>query len=348
MPTFIFHHLPDAVSEERRIVIESHLSQLQLYAYEKDVVLSYIGGITNHGFRDAVRNVFIRVPGNHSHLLVDRKQEFDTLQLLADLHLYPPFIEAYFSGDLAGYKVDPFIEGHALGFVDFQEHQPHVLPLLKILHDSARVLPATFTIFDRLWKMHGLLIDHSVTSVPFLNEHHQVAQMPIAVIEDYLALLQSTSEHLFPYLGTDAYLSPCHNDITPCNFIRLTAPIRGMAYQIVDFEYAAMNDPMYDLAVLAAMQNLSCEAQTQLVLTYFAAGPEQTAHYSEDIKRVRFYTPLVRLYYSLWSTLQVQMQNESREAAELKSGWGPHSLNEFLRQFDSHHYQALIQSASKP
>lgn len=70
--------------------------------------MSYLGGITNHGFKDGDGTLFIRIPGEGSELLIDRHAEFDTLKKLADLGLYPAVIEAYTQGELAGYKIEYF------------------------------------------------------------------------------------------------------------------------------------------------------------------------------------------------------------------------------------------------
>lgn len=342
MPRFIFKNLPQGISETRRIAIENHLSKLKVYQETDIVHLSYIGGITNHGFKDEERSFFIRVPGLQSHILVDRKSELLTIQQIQRIGLYYPLIEEYGEGELAGYKVELFIEGDTLQFNDFHTHQENVMPLLKSLHDTRIRLPNTFNIFDKLNIMSETLYEVGVEHIPFLLDGC-IELIPIAEVNEYIFTLQRCKDKLFPYLDTTDYLYPCHNDITPSNFIKRALPLNGQDYQMLDFEYAGMNDNMYDLAIIAAMQALNPEQQAKLVLQYFQCDDEKNAPYDEEIKRVQFYSPIVKLYYSLWSTLQVHMGNESQEVTQLLSGWGPESLTRFIEQFESEHYQSLLE-----
>lgn len=339
MMRFKLIQLPPTVNAQQLVEKTRSLEKLRVFSGQEEVMLAYLGGITNHGLKDANRNLFIRIPGADSHHLVDREAELDTLRQLAEVGFYPPVIEAYSEGELKGYKVESFIDGETLQFADFSKHQFEVLPILKELHDSSIVLIREFNIFDRLILMHETLVSNEINFLPFLS-HGGIENMPIETVKSYIDELQVTKERLFPY---HIALSPCHNDITPTNFIKLKAQINGRKYQMIDWEYAGMNDKMYDLAIMAAMLGLAPEEQTQLVLTYFNSSNDH--EYDEEIKRVKFYVPLVKLYYSLWSTLQVCMCNESSSISELKNGWGPGSLTAFLEQYHSENYQELIGSS---
>ena len=231
-----------------------------------------------------------------------------TLQQIQHIGLYSPLIEEYAEGELAGYKVEEFIAGNTLQFDSFHSHQINVLPLLKSLHDTRISLPNTFNIFDKLSLMSEILSELGLEQIPFLLEGG-VELMPIAEVDEYIYTLQRCKDRLFPYLDTPEYLYPCHNDITPTNFIKRSRPLNGQDYQMLDFEYAGMNDNMYDLAIIAAMQALTPEQQASLVIQYFQSADENRTEYTEEIKRVQFYAPIVKLYYALWSTLQVHMGN---------------------------------------
>lgn len=336
MSRFKLNQLPPMVNSEQLKEKMHLLTTFSVFSEQREFSFTYLGGITNHGLKDESRSLFIRIPGADSHHLVDRAAELDTLQKLANIGFYPPVIEAYSEGELKGYKVESFIEGETLQFADFSQHQFEVLPILKELHDSSVPLIREFNIFDRLILMYETLVSHDIKFLPFLS-HGGIENMPIENIKLYIDELQVIKERLFPY---PIVLSPCHNDITPTNFIKLKDQVNGRKYQMIDWEYAGMNDKMYDLAIMAAMLGLAPEDQTQLVLTYFNSSNVQ--EYDEEIKRVQFYVPLVKLYYSLWSTLQVCMCNESSSISELKNGWGPGSLSTFLDQYHSENYQELI------
>ncbi len=339
MPKVNLIGIPSSVQRQRLEGKVSCLNKMNFFALIEDVTLSYLGGITNHGLKDNDRNLFIRIPGENSELLIDRGAELDTLTKLAHHGLYPQVIEAYSKGELAGYKIEYFIEGETLQFDTFHLHQMVVLPTLKELHDSSIQLLNEFNIFTRLNGMIATLRLNEINAIPYFNSG-RLSSIPLEELERYIDELQDKMAKLFPY---EIELSPCHNDITPTNFIKLKHPIHHRAYQMIDWEYAGMNDKMYDVAMLAAMLALEPEQHARLVLNYFNSANEE--QYAEEIKRVRFYAPLVKFYYGLWAALQVAMCNESSSIDELRSGWGPQSITVFLEQYHSDDYQELLRSS---
>lgn len=341
MITIKIEHLPDNVSIQiLRDKIE-RLKQTNTFREANEITLSYLGGITNHGLKDVERNLFIRLPGENSDLFIDRTAELDTLLKLAKFGLYPAIIEAYSEDELAGYKIEPFIEGETLQFDTFHLHQRFVLPTLKQLHDSNIQFVNKFNIFTRLNMMIETLQFNGANIIPYFDDG-RLSSISLESIKHYVDELQDKMDRLFPY---EIELSPCHNDITPTNFIKLQSSINGRSYQMIDWEYAGMNDKMYDVAMLAAMLGLRIEQQNGFVLNYFNSTNEE--QYEEEIKRVRFYVPLVKLYYGLWAALQVVMCNESSSIDELRSGWGPLSVTIFLDWYHSDDYQELLSSQQK-
>ncbi|MCR9192144.1 MAG: phosphotransferase [Gammaproteobacteria bacterium] len=336
MKIFDLQQLPVNVPRNRLAEQVKLLAQFNVFSGKERIVLTYLGGITNHGLKEHTQNVFIRIPGVNSNYFVDRTQELDTLYQLADFRLYPGVIEAYAVGELKGYKVESFIEGATLQFSDFVKHRFKVLPALKELHDSNVHFSRVYDIFEQLLLMCERLIVQGEASLPFLI-HGNLERMSIAEVKNHINTLRSRKETLFRHPDS---LSPCHNDITPTNFIKLKYPVNGRKYQLIDWEYAGMNDKMYDIAGVAAMLGMNLDESYGLVLRYF--NSTNLEKYTEEIKRVKFYMPLVKLYYAVWSALQVSTGNESASIEELRSGWGPGSLSVFLRQYHSQSYQALI------
>lgn len=336
MPKIIINNIPSDIQRQGFDAKVSALNKMPYLRGLEQITLSYLGGITNHGLKDEERKLFIRIPGENSELLIDRQAEFDTLEKLSEHGLYPAVIEAHTQGELAGYKIEYFIEGETLQFATFHLHQTSVLPTLKEFHDSRMQLMNEFNIFTRLTLMIETLQCNEINTVPYFK-NGQLSSIPLEEIQHYVDELQNKMDRLFPY---EIELSPCHNDITPTNFIKLKDPINGRVYQMIDWEYAAKNDKMYDVAMLVAMLGLSPEQQTQFVLNYFNSTDEE--HYAEEIKRVRFYAPLIKLYYGVWAALQVAMRNESSSINELRSGWGPQSITVFLEQYESDDYQELL------
>ncbi|MFC3908044.1 phosphotransferase [Legionella dresdenensis] len=336
MPKIRISNLPSGISEKQLKKSLSLLNRTRFFKSAEQITLSYLGGITNHGLKDNTRNLFIRVPGRDSGHLIDRRAEADTITKLVSHSLYPGGGEVYSEGEMSGYKVEPFIEGETLQFDTFHMHQQQVLPVLKQLHDSNIEFNNEFNIFTRLNLMSDTLQVNGIQAVPCFADGH-LSSIALDKIKVHIEELHRKMSQLF---CKQIALSPCHNDITPTNFIKLASPVAGRNYQIIDWEYAGMNDRMYDLAILAAMSELTFEQQTAFALSYFNSQDEEL--YAEEIKRLQFYTPLVKLYYGLWSALQIAMCNESTSINELREGWGPQSISVFLEQYHSDEYQAII------
>lgn len=326
MTVFELQAVPSNVPKDRLYEQVKLLAHLKSFQAKERVVLTYLGGITNHGLSASKEGLFVRIPGINSTHFVDRKEELDTLEKLAEHGLYPRLIEAYAEGALKGYKVEPLIEGETLQFEDFFKHQFAVLPSLKALHDSKLQFAKTYDI-----------LEHLLTLCEALPVDSKVRDMSVSELKNYVYQLQAIKKQLFAY---PIALSPCHNDITPVNFIKLRHPQNGRQYQLIDWEYAGMGDAMYDIAGVAAMLGMPLNESEYLVRHYF--DTTDTEKYAEEIKRVKFYMPLVKLYYAVWAALQVLTGNESTSIDELKNGWGPESLSIFLEQYHSKEYQALI------
>ena len=76
---------------------------------------------------------------------------------------------------------------------------------------------------------------------------------------------------------------PCHNDLLPGNIIRAQRDGRLM---IVDWEYAGMGDPRFDLGNLAVNNNLDDAAEDRLLTAYHGAAPSDSQRAALKLMRV--------------------------------------------------------------
>lgn len=335
MPEFILRNVPKNVSTAGLLEKIDLLSNLAIFSELPVVTLTYLGGITNHGLKIEELDLFLRIPGSNAEIFIDRTREKSILTKLSNKGFYSKEIQLFLDGELLGYKIEPFLAGETLQFIDFYHHQFKVLPTLKALHDSGVKFSHEYDIFEKLQSMLMLLISHQQQSIPLLKSKDLMAY-PIVQLCDIIASLQKIKQQKF----TSSQLLPCHNDITPTNFIHLNSPIHGRDYQLIDWEYGGMNDPMYDLAGITAMLALPLQEVSPMVCHYFGVKNEEQI--INHIQRVQFYMPIVKLYYAIWAALQVVTGNESSSYEELKQGWGPDSLTVFLEQYQSDFYQDLI------
>jgi thiamine kinase-like enzyme len=144
--------------------------------------------------------------------------------------------------------------------------------------------------------LHALLVDFSTVFCPF------------ACIQDYArhALKAGASlpgvffEQIFPEIEKIRLLLPpsvkvpCHLDLYSRNVLD-----DGNRFYLVDWEYAAMGDPLFDLATAASADYFSDEEMNQLLETYLERTPSQ-----EELNYFYFMRILADIRWSLWAYLQ--------------------------------------------
>jgi thiamine kinase-like enzyme len=150
-----------------------------------------------------------------------------------------------------------------------------------------------------------------------------------AQIDEYLALLRR-KEARIPE-GYDAMhkeadaarraladnpapLAPCHNDPLAENFVDSPARI-----YLVDWEYAGMNDPMWDLGDLSVEAGFAPEQDEALLRAYFEGAPPPAQR-----GRMVLAKGLCDLVWTLWGLLQVMNDNP------VEDFWA-YSINRFER-----------------
>lgn len=86
--------------------------------------------------------------------------------------------------------------------------------------------------------------------------------------------------------------APCHVDPVPENFIDA-----GASMYLIDYEYAAMADPMWDLAYFAVEAALDAAREAALIGAYLDGAP------AAMVARVALYKPICDLVSATWAAL---------------------------------------------
>ena len=196
------------------------------------------GGITNRNFRvEAAGEEFVlRIGGKDTELLgIDRVAEHAASCVAADLGLGPEVV-AFVEPE--GYLVTRYVDGE-VGKVDLER----VGAALRRLHDGP-ALPARFDSF-RVVEAYRATAHERGVAVPS-------AYPRAKEIADRIERRRS---------GTT--LRPCHNDLLSANFID-----DGIRLWLVDWEYAGMGDPFFDLGNFAVNNELREEGENELLAAY--------------------------------------------------------------------------------
>jgi len=197
----------------------------------------------------------IRLAGNDTHLLgISREVEHAATVAAAGVGIAPE-VTAFIRPE--GYLVTRFIVGEPVSL-----EQVHQAATLRRVADSIR-------------RIHG------GPAIPGLF-------VPLRIVEAYLAL--ATSRGVPRPLAWDAAhavgrrieralldapieLLPCHNDLLNANFID-----DGTRIRIVDWEYAGMGDPFFDLGNFSVNHDLTADEDAILLEAYEGTlGPSRIA-----------------------------------------------------------------------
>lgn len=282
------------------------LTMLGIFSYNKIPTIKYLGGCSNHALVTSESNqesLLIRLPGSQSELLVDRPAEKHNSDIVARLGLAPKVIESHISGELNGYKVEEFLQGSSLTFETFNQHADTALRTLRKVHDSGEEFLTQYNLFDRIILMCETLKSNGIN---YLSYDRRQKSISLDQIINTVQTLREQANRFFE----QSDLVPCHNDISPMNFIVVTDPETKIeTIKIIDWEYSGMNDRMVDLAYIASENGyVSREAVEKLLESYYETKNIRNI----DVDKILFYTPLIDLKVAVFSLMQVHMRNESK------------------------------------
>ena len=210
------------------------------------------GGITNRNFLVTATGVserfVLRLAGNDTHLLgISREVEHAATVAAAGVGVGPEVV-AFVRPE--GYLVTRFIVGEPVS--DAAVHRPEtirrVADSIRRIHDGPAI-PGLFVPFRIVEAYRALAMARGVPIPPAYHLSMAIARR----IE--LAFLENPVE-----------LRPCHNDLLNANFID-----DGERIRIVDWEYAGMGDPFFDLGNFSVNHGLSPDEDAVLLAGYEGA-----------------------------------------------------------------------------
>ena len=235
------------------------------------------GGITNHNWRVRLggADYVVRVCSPGVEVLGVDRTCEHAAARRAAALGIGPEIAAWLPGE--GVLVTRWLDG---GPADPREHIGEIARALRAFHDGSP-LPATFDVPELVRRQLPLLDD-----VP-------------PALERALALPPPTTERV-----------PSHNDLLAANFVR-----DGDRVLIVDWEYAGMNDRLFDLANLSVNNGFTGDEDRVLLSTYFG----DDAHLA-DLRRMKIVSDLREAAWGLVqharSELDVDFAAYAREHLE--------------------------------
>jgi thiamine kinase-like enzyme len=241
------------------------------------------GGITNRNFLVTVGGTadryVIRLAGNDTHLLgISREVEHAATVAAAGVGVGPE-VTAFIRPE--GYLVTRFIEGSPVS--DEAVHRPEtierVASSLRRIHDGPPI-PGLFVPLRIVEAYRALALARGVAIPP---EY------------DLSAAIGRRIELAF--LANPVELRPCHNDLLNANFID-----DGQRIRIVDWEYAGMGDPFFDLGNFSINHELTADEDTHLLATY--DGADHAADRTARLARLTLMRTVSDFREAMWGVLQ--------------------------------------------
>jgi len=181
-----------------------------------------LGGMSNYTYvvEAAGRKYTYRVPGKNASEFVDRKGELRALKEVEPLGLNNETV--YF--DLAtGEKMAEYIEGIILSSTDVVSYSKQSAEALRKIHQSGMKL-REYDPFGRIAHYENLCKESGFEHPQRYND-----------LKDRFKAIHSEMKHV-PHV-------PCHCDYQPSNLV-----MSGDRLYVLDWEFAGMNDPFYDIA----------------------------------------------------------------------------------------------------
>lgn len=243
-------------------------------------------GMTNHTFKFEFQNkeYMVRIPGEGTDKIIDRKQEYNVYQLLMDFDVSDKVL--YFNPS-NGLRVTEY-------WANTRECNPKDLDDVKIC-------------IGKLKELHdlGLRVDHEFDLFEKMEYYESLRRGEDSVHLDYKEVKEKMYE-LKEYIDTlprKKILS--HIDSVPNNFLIFDNEVR-----LIDWEYSGMHDPDVDIAMFAVSAGYNRKEIDKLIEIYFSEG------YSKEIKiKIYSYVALCGFLWSNWSEYRTLLGVEQGEYA---------------------------------
>jgi thiamine kinase-like enzyme len=241
------------------------------------------GGITNRNFLVEIAGrpdrYVIRLAGNDTHLLgISREVEHAATVAAAGVGVGPE-VTAFIRPE--GYLVTRFIEGSPIpeDVIHRPETIERVAASLRRIHDLPAI-PGLFVPLRIVEAYRALALARGVAIPP----EYDLASAIGRRIE--LALLANPIE-----------LRPCHNDLLNANFID-----DGERIRIVDWEYAGMGDPFFDLGNFSINHELAADEDALLLAAH--DGPDHLPERTARLARLTLMRTVSDFREAMWGVLQ--------------------------------------------
>jgi thiamine kinase-like enzyme len=251
--------------------------------------LTRLGGLTNHTYKVALANgeaYTIRIPGEGTEDMIVRSDEMISTELACRLGVDAELL--YFGQN--GTKVTRFIPNAvtmSAAMLQESKHIEQVAEIFRTLHNCGVDTAVPFEVFDMAGSYEKIIIDKEV---PMFDDYDacKAEVMRIKAEIDASVAVRKV---------------PCHNDPLCENWVEGN----GRMY-LIDWEYAGMNDGIWDLADVSIEAGYDEDCDRMLLRAYI--GKEPTPAEMKHFLASKIY---VDFLWTLWAKARVPYDGQPME-----------------------------------
>ena len=251
--------------------------------------IARMGGLTNHTYHvtlDDDREYVVRIPGEGTEEMIVRGDEKKSTPLACKLGIDAQML--YFGDD--GSKVTEYVK-NAVTMSGEAFHNEHWIEeaakIYRKIHDCGEDTGVPFEVFDMAATYEKIISDQNVP-------------MPADYAEQKAKVMKIKAE-------IDAAIAPkkvpCHNDPLCENWVEGD----GRLY-LIDWEYAGMNDGMWDVADVSIEAEFDGEWDAKLLRAYL--GHEPSLIEKKHFLACKIY---VDFLWTLWAKTRVPFDGQPME-----------------------------------
>lgn len=251
--------------------------------------ISRMGGLTNHTYKVTLKNkkeYVVRIPGEGTEEIIVRNDEKVSTELACSLGIDAELL--YFGDD--GSKVTAYIE-NAVTMSSDTLKEPirinQVAEIFKKLHSCGTDTKVPFEVFEMAASYEKVISDNAVA----MPSDYKETKATVMKIKDEVDSSGSIKK------------VPCHNDSLCENWV-----LGGERMYLIDWEYAGMNDGMWDLADVS-IEAVYGETEDKALLTAYL-GKEPTVADKKHFLANKIY---VDYLWTLWAKARVPYDGQPME-----------------------------------
>lgn len=205
-------------------------------------------GMTNRSFlfRCKGERYIIRIPGEGTSELINRKHEYDVYEVIKDLQVSDTLY--YISPD-SGYKITKFIEDARVCNPMKRDDVCRCMKKLRSFHEMSLKVGHEFNLFRQIEFYESLWNGQKSAYRDYKKTKEHIVQLKTFIDQQEKQFVLS------------------HIDAVPDNFLISDKDIR-----LIDWEYAGMQDPHLDIAMFAIYAMYNREDVDKLIDAYFPEG----------------------------------------------------------------------------